>query len=114
FSGGFSGGFGAGGFGSGYSSGHSGTSRGFGAGRGTSSRSGAGSSAPTAGFPNRIRPNREVISAEVAEKVSHESFGLGTVTAFTRAGATSAAAVAFGSAGSKRLLLRYAPIDKLN
>jgi DNA helicase-2/ATP-dependent DNA helicase PcrA len=114
FSGGFSGGFGAGGFGSGYSSGHSGTSRGFGAGRGTSSRSGAGSSAPAAGFPNRIRPNREVISVEVGEKVSHESFGLGTVTEVNGVGDKTVAVVDFGSAGSKRLLLRYAPIDKLN
>src|SRR5699024_6412945 len=82
FSGGFAAGCGPGGFGSGYSSRHSGSSRGFGAGRGsgTSSRLGAGSSAPAAGFPNRIRPNREVISVEVGEKVSHESFGLGTVT----------------------------------
>ncbi|WP_152347717.1 UvrD-helicase domain-containing protein [Brevibacterium sp. CFH 10365] len=121
FSGGFSGGFGSGGFGSGgygssgYSSGYSGGSRGFGSSRssGSGSRSSASSSAPVAGFPNRIRPNREVISVEVGEKVSHESFGLGTVTEVNGVGDKTVAVVDFGSAGSKRLLLRYAPIEKL-
>lgn len=119
FSGGFgSGGFGSGGFGSGgYSSGYSGGSRGFGSSRssgsGSRSRSSASSSTPVAGFPNRIRPNREVISVEVGEKVSHESFGLGTVTEVNGTGDKTVAVVDFGSAGSKRLLLRYAPIEKL-
>ncbi|WP_062241704.1 UvrD-helicase domain-containing protein [Brevibacterium epidermidis] len=119
FSGGFgSGGFGSGGFSSGgYSSGYSGGSRGFGSSRssgsGSRSRSSASSSTPVAGFPNRIRPNREVISVEVGEKVSHESFGLGTVTEVNGTGDKTVAVVDFGSAGSKRLLLRYAPIEKL-
>ncbi|UVI37267.1 UvrD-helicase domain-containing protein [Brevibacterium spongiae] len=116
FSGGFSGGFGSGGFG-GSTSGYSGGSRSFGSSRpsgGSSrSRSGASSSSPVAGFPNRIRPNREVISVEVGEKVSHESFGLGTVTEVNGVGDKTVAVVDFGSAGSKRLLLRYAPIEKL-
>ena len=120
FSGGFgSGGFGSGGFGSGgYSSGYSGGSRSFGSSRSSSgssrSRSNANSSTPVAGFPNRIRPNREVISVEVGEKVSHESFGLGTVTEVNGVGDKTVAVVDFGSAGSKRLLLRYAPIEKLS
>ncbi|WP_166970747.1 UvrD-helicase domain-containing protein [Brevibacterium atlanticum] len=118
-SGGFgSGGYGAGGYGSGgSSSGYSGGSRGFGSSRSTGgssrSRSGSGASAPVAGFPNRIRPNREVVSVEVGEKVSHESFGLGTVTEVNGVGDKTVAVVDFGSAGSKRLLLRYAPIEKL-
>lgn len=120
FSGGFaSGGFGSGGFGSGgYSFGYSGGSRGFGSSRSSGgssrSRSNASSSTPVAGFPNRIRPNREVISVEVGEKVSHESFGLGTVTEVNGVGDKTVAVVDFGSAGSKRLLLRYAPIEKLS
>ncbi|MCU4298864.1 ATP-dependent DNA helicase PcrA [Brevibacterium permense] len=120
FSGGFaSGGFGSGGFGSGgYSSGYSGGSLGFGSSRSSSgssrSRASASSSTPVAGFPNRIRPNREVISVEVGEKVSHESFGLGTVTEVNGVGDKTVAVVDFGSAGSKRLLLRYAPIEKLS
>lgn len=117
-------GFGSGGFGSGsggYGSGgySAGSSRsGYGSSRSTAgssrSRSGAGSSAPVAGFPNRIRPNREVITVEVGEKVSHESFGLGTVTEVNGVGDKTVAVVDFGSAGTKRLLLRYAPIDKLS
>jgi DNA helicase-2/ATP-dependent DNA helicase PcrA len=114
----FSGGFGSGGFSSGYgsggySSGYSGGSRSFGssrsAGGSSRSRSNVSSSSPVAGFPNRIRPNREVISVEVGEKVSHESFGLGTVTEVNGVGDKTVAVVDFGSAGSKRLLLRYAP-----
>ncbi len=118
FSGGFvSGGFGSGGYGSsGFASG--GYSGGFGSSRSSGgssrSRSSASSSTPVAGFPNRIRPNREVISVEVGEKVSHESFGLGTVTEVNGVGDKTVAVVDFGSAGSKRLLLRYAPIDKLS
>lgn len=118
FSGGFSGGFGSGGYGSGGTpSGYSGGSRSFGStrysGGSSRSRSNASSSSPVAGFPNRIRPNREVISVEVGEKVSHESFGLGTVTEVNGVGDKTVAVVDFGSAGSKRLLLRYAPIEKL-
>ncbi|KAB1946993.1 UvrD-helicase domain-containing protein [Brevibacterium linens] len=118
----FSGGFGSGGFGSGGHGssgfGSGGYSRGFGSSRSSGgssrSRSSASSSTPVAGFPNRIRPNREVISVEVGEKVSHESFGLGTVTEVNGVGDKTVAVVDFGSAGSKRLLLRYAPIDKLS
>ncbi|WP_249356903.1 UvrD-helicase domain-containing protein [Brevibacterium sp. 2SA] len=109
------GGFGSGsrGVGSGgYSSGSSyggGSTRGAGSSR--SSRS--SSSAAGGGFPNRIRPNREVISVSVGEKVSHESFGLGTVTEVNGVGDKTVAVVDFGSLGTKRLLLRYAPVEKL-
>ena len=58
--------------------------------------------------------NLKVISVEVGEKVSHESFGLGTVTEINGVGDKTVAVVDFGSAGSKRLLLRYAPIEKLS
>ncbi|WP_113904934.1 MULTISPECIES: UvrD-helicase domain-containing protein [Brevibacterium] len=112
--------FGAGGYGSGGGAGFG--SGGFGAGAGrsrsagssrSSGRSGASSSSPGAGFPNRIRPNREAISVEVGEKVSHESFGLGTVTEVNGVGDKAVAVVDFGSLGTKRLLLRYAPVEKL-
>ncbi|WP_231446144.1 UvrD-helicase domain-containing protein [Brevibacterium zhoupengii] len=114
--GGFSsGGYGGGSLGGGYGSSRSG---GFGSSRGSNrssgSRSGsANSSSPVAGFPNRIRPNREVITVSVGEKVSHESFGLGTVTEVNGVGDKTVAVVDFGSLGTKRLLLRYAPIEKL-
>ncbi|WAL40272.1 DNA helicase PcrA [Brevibacterium sp. BRM-1] len=67
----------------------------------------------TAGFPNRIRPNREMVHVEPGDKVSHESFGLGTVAEVTGAGDKTVAVVDFGSAGTKRLLMRYAPVEKL-
>ncbi len=122
FSGGFgpgsSGGssFGSGGYGSGVfgssSSARGAASRSAG-GASRSRNSGANSSAPGGGFPNRIRPNREVISVAVGEKVSHESFGLGTVTEVNGVGDKTVAVVDFGSLGTKRLLLRYAPVEKL-
>ncbi|WP_413335900.1 UvrD-helicase domain-containing protein [Brevibacterium sp. GP-SGM9] len=107
-------GYGGGGYGSGsggFGSSRSGSSRGFGG--SSRSRSTSSSSGPVAGFPNRIRPNREVITVAVGEKVSHESFGLGTVTEVNGVGDKTVAVVDFGSLGSKRLLLRYAPIEKL-
>lgn len=112
------GGFSSGGY-AGGSQGYSGSrGGGFGSAResGSSSRSRSGSansSSPVAGFPNRIRPNREVITVSVGEKVSHESFGLGTVTEVNGVGDKTVAVVDFGSLGTKRLLLRYAPIEKL-
>lgn len=101
-------GFGSGGYGSG--TGYGGGST-LGSGSSRSSRS--SSSAAGGGFPNRIRPNREAISVSVGEKVSHESFGLGTVTEVNGVGDKAVAVVDFGSLGTKRLLLRYAPVEKL-
>lgn len=120
FSSSASGGFSSGGYGGGSLGGYSGSrGGGFGtsSGSGSSSRSrssSANSSSPVAGFPNRIRPNREVITVSVGEKVSHESFGLGTVTEVNGVGDKTVAVVDFGSLGTKRLLLRYAPIEKLS
>ncbi|GAA4515678.1 DNA helicase PcrA [Brevibacterium yomogidense] len=120
-------GFGSGGFGAGlagsgpYGSaygggrGDSGGSSGnvFGAGR----RGGAGarssSTSPGSGFPNRIRPQREVVSVDAGDRVSHDAFGLGTVVEVTGAGDKTVAVVDFGSEGTKRLLMRYAPVVKL-
>lgn len=113
------GGFSSGGYGGGSLGGYSGSrGGGFGSSRGSGSSSrsrssSASSSSPVAGFPNRIRPNREVITVSVGEKVSHESFGLGTVTEVNGVGDKTVAVVDFGSLGTKRLLLRYAPIEKL-
>ena len=122
-----SGGFGGGGFGAGqggagpYGSaygggrGDSGGSSGnvFGGGR----RGGAGarssSTSPGSGFPNRIRPQREVVSVDAGDRVSHDAFGLGTVVEVTGAGDKTVAVVDFGSEGTKRLLMRYAPVVKL-
>ncbi|MBA2507634.1 MAG: DNA helicase PcrA [Nocardioidaceae bacterium] len=54
-----------------------------------------------------------VLSLEPGERVLHDSFGMGTVVALEGAGDRSVASVDFGSEGVKRLLLRYAPLQKL-
>lgn len=47
------------------------------------------------------------------DRVTHDSFGLGTIVALEANGDKSVASVDFGSAGVKRLLLRYARLTKL-
>ena len=57
--------------------------------------------------------NRAVISVDVGDRVSHDAFGLGTVVEVTGVGDKAQATVDFGSGGTKRLVLRYAPLVKL-
>jgi DNA helicase-2/ATP-dependent DNA helicase PcrA len=47
------------------------------------------------------------------DRVSHDTFGLGTVVAVVGDGDRAEATINFGSLGEKRLLLRYAPVEKL-
>jgi DNA helicase-2/ATP-dependent DNA helicase PcrA len=57
---------------------------------------------------------RPVPDLAVGDRVTHDAFGLGTVTATRGAGDALQAEVDFGAdAGSKWLLLRYAPLQKL-
>ncbi|WP_228552041.1 DNA helicase PcrA [Mumia zhuanghuii] len=56
---------------------------------------------------------RDVPSLAPGDRVSHDAFGLGTVVALEGAGDRAVASVDFGSEGVKRLLLRYAPVEKL-
>ena len=56
---------------------------------------------------------RAVISVEIGDRVSHDAFGLGTVVEINGAGDKAQATVDFGSGGTKRLVLRYAPLVKL-
>ncbi|MFJ5232905.1 DNA helicase PcrA [Kitasatospora sp. NPDC088391] len=84
---------------------------------GGSSR-GSGSSAaaaPKAGWGRSARTvtDREVVALAVGDRVSHDSFGLGTVVATQGVGDKARATVDFGTAGRKELLLRYAPVEKL-
>ncbi len=53
------------------------------------------------------------ISLTVGDRVSHDTFGLGTVVATSGEGDKSEATINFGQYGDKRLLLRYAPVEKL-
>ncbi|MCW2673582.1 MAG: ATP-dependent helicase PcrA [Frankiales bacterium] len=65
--------------------------------------------------PARKAPGlRTIPSLEVGDRVTHDAFGLGTVTATKGVGDASQAEVDFGSGtGSKWLLLRYAPLEKV-
>ncbi len=56
---------------------------------------------------------REVIHLEPGDRVTHDTFGLGTVVEVQGTGDRSVAKVDFRDQGVKRLLLRYAPVEKL-
>jgi DNA helicase-2/ATP-dependent DNA helicase PcrA len=58
-------------------------------------------------------PQRTVIALEVGDRVNHTQFGLGKVIAVAGNGDNATATIDFGTAGEKRLLLRYAPVEKL-
>ncbi|MFE4913129.1 ATP-dependent DNA helicase [Streptomyces sp. NPDC056652] len=73
------------------------------------SRSGGGPS----GFATRRTTDKPVIALAVGDRVTHDQFGLGTVMAVTGTGADTQATVDFGDTKPKRLLLRYAPVEKL-
>jgi DNA helicase-2/ATP-dependent DNA helicase PcrA len=54
-----------------------------------------------------------VPSLAPADRVVHDTFGMGTVVAVEGQGDKAVASVDFGSGGVKRLLLRYSPVEKL-
>jgi DNA helicase-2/ATP-dependent DNA helicase PcrA len=57
---------------------------------------------------------RAVVSLSAGDRVSHDTFGLGTVVVVNGVGDRAEATIDFGDAtGTKRLLLRYAPVEKL-
>jgi DNA helicase II / ATP-dependent DNA helicase PcrA len=57
--------------------------------------------------------NHEVLRLEPGDRVTHDKFGLGTVVQVEGSGEKTQAHVDFGEAGTKRLLLRYAPLEKI-
>ncbi|MEI8066230.1 MAG: DNA helicase PcrA [Actinomycetes bacterium] len=59
-----------------------------------------------------VRSSTTLVLA-VGDRVSHDTFGLGTVLAVDGEGDRAQATINFGSAGEKRLLLRYAPVERL-
>jgi DNA helicase-2/ATP-dependent DNA helicase PcrA len=61
----------------------------------------------------KSKPAREVPSLAPGDRVAHDSFGLGTVVAVDGVAEKTVASIDFGSDGVKRLLLRYAPVQKL-
>lgn len=62
---------------------------------------------------DRVVGKGPVVSLEAGDRVTHSKFGLGTVVSTSGSGDKSDATIDFGSAGTKRLLLRYAPVEKL-
>jgi DNA helicase-2/ATP-dependent DNA helicase PcrA len=57
--------------------------------------------------------NREVLDLSPGERVLHPRFGMGTVVTITGAGESAEVSIDFGTEGVKRLLLRYAPVERL-
>jgi len=57
--------------------------------------------------------NRPVVHLQPGDRVTHDAFGLGTVVAVEGVGERAVASIDFRTEGVKRLLLRYAPVEKL-
>ena len=57
--------------------------------------------------------NRVVVHLEPGDRVTHDTFGMGTVVSVEGVGEKAVASVDFRTEGVKRLLLRYAPVEKL-
>jgi DNA helicase-2/ATP-dependent DNA helicase PcrA len=96
------------------SGGDSGSS--FGSGFGTPTAAGRrnfGSAALRIDAAAKAKKAREIPSLAPGDRVTHDSFGLGTVVAVEGAAEKAVASIDFGSEGVKRLLLRYAPVEKL-
>ncbi|KRF12552.1 DNA helicase PcrA [Nocardioides sp. Soil796] len=72
-----------------------------------------GSAAARLDAAKKAKPARESPSLEPGDRVVHDSFGMGTVVAVEGVADKSVASIDFGSEGVKRLLLRYAPVEKL-
>ena len=68
---------------------------------------------PTPPPPRATGKQSTSLQLAVGDRVSHDTFGVGTVIAVSGEGEKAEATINFGSYGEKRLLLRYAPVDKL-
>ena len=71
------------------------------------------SAAARADAAAKSKPSRPIPVLAPGDKVTHDSFGLGTVVSVEGQGDKSVASIDFGSEGVKRLLLRYAPVERL-
>ncbi|MCX4394527.1 DNA helicase PcrA [Streptomyces sp. NBC_00257] len=79
----------------------------------TSSLSASRSRSGPSGFATRRTSDKPTITLAVGDRVTHDQFGLGTVTAVEGVGDQAKATVDFGDERPKKLLLRYAPVEKL-
>lgn len=78
----------------------------------SSSRS-RSSASGASGFATRRTSEKPVVALAVGDRVTHDQFGLGTVVGVKGTGGNAEATVDFGDVKPKRLLLRYAPVEKL-
>ena len=72
-----------------------------------------GTATARADASKKAMAGRAVPSLTPGDRVQHNSFGLGTVITVEGVGEGAVASIDFGSEGVKRLLLRYAPVEKL-
>ncbi|HVM68439.1 MAG TPA: DNA helicase PcrA, partial [Gaiellaceae bacterium] len=88
---------------------------GAGGGGAWAARGGTPGRGPTSAARRAAGPGtRPVISLDVGDRVTHDAFGVGTVVATAGVADRAEATIDFGPAtGTKRLLLRYAPVERL-
>ncbi len=86
---------------------------GYGAGRGSAPQTRFGTATARSDAARKAKAGRPIPSLDPGDRVQHDSFGLGTVVALEGAGDNAVASIDFGTEGVKRLLLRYAPVEKL-
>jgi DNA helicase-2/ATP-dependent DNA helicase PcrA len=67
----------------------------------------------TGSGPRTPKRDEPVMVLEVGDRVLHDKFGMGTVLSVIGQNEKAEATIDFKSAGEKRLLLRYAPVEKL-
>ncbi|MFD7748712.1 DNA helicase PcrA [Streptomyces sp. NPDC059698] len=79
----------------------------------TSSLSSSRSRSGPSGFATRRGAEKPTVALAVGDRVTHDQFGLGTVTAVEGYGDQAKVTVDFGDERPKKLLLRYAPVEKL-
>ncbi|MFC9729196.1 DNA helicase PcrA [Streptomyces roseolus] len=70
-------------------------------------------SGPSGFATRRAGSDKPVVSLTVGDRVTHDQFGLGTVLAVSGEGDKAQATIDFGDEKPKRLVLRYAPVEKL-
>ncbi|MFF2212734.1 DNA helicase PcrA [Streptomyces antibioticus] len=79
----------------------------------SSSRSRSSASGASGFATRRGAAEKPVVALSVGDRVTHDQFGLGTVVGVKGTGANAEATIDFGDTKPKRLLLRYAPVEKL-
>jgi DNA helicase-2/ATP-dependent DNA helicase PcrA len=72
-----------------------------------------GTASARADASKKAMAGRAIPSLDPGDRVQHDSFGLGTVITVEGVAENAVASIDFGSEGVKRLLLRYAPVEKL-